>query len=63
MCVREIEIERERNRERENFESVIKPNLFYGSEVWGPLTNQEFNKWEKHPIKTLNAEFCKSTLK
>ena len=31
--------------------------------MWGPLTNQEFNKWEKHPIETLHAEFCKSILK
>ena len=45
------------------FESVIEPIALYGSEVWGPLTNQEFNKWEKHPIETLHAEFCKSILK
>ena len=45
------------------FESVIEPIALYGSEVWGPLTNQEFNKWEKHPIETLHAEFCKKHFK
>ena len=23
----------------------------YGCEVWGPLTNQEFTKWDKHQIE------------
>lgn len=45
------------------FSSVIEPIALYGSEVWGPLTNQEFDKWEKHPIETLHVEFCKTILK
>ena len=41
------------------FKFVIGQIGPYGSEVWGLLTNQEFNKWDKHPIETLHAEFCK----
>ena len=39
-------------------ESVIEPIALYGCEVWGPLTNQEFTKWDKHQIETLHAELC-----
>ena len=39
--------------------SVIEPIALYGCEIWGPLTNQEFTKWYKHPIETLHGEFCK----
>ena len=35
----------------------------YGCEVWGPLTNQDFTKWDKHQIETLHAEFCKNILR
>ncbi len=45
------------------FQSVIEPIALYGSEVWGPLQNHEFEKWDKNPIKTLHAEFCKSILR
>ena len=40
-------------------ESVIEPIALYGCKVWGPLTSQEFTKWDKHQIETLHAEFCK----
>ena len=43
-------------------ESVIEPIALYGCEVWGPLTNQEFTKWDKHQIETLHAEFCTNIL-
>ncbi len=42
------------------FYSVIEPIALYGSEVWGPLLNLEFEKWDKNPIEALHAEFCKS---
>ena len=29
-------------------ESVIEPIAFYGCEVWGPLTNQDLTKLDKH---------------
>ena len=34
-------------------ESVIEPIALYGCEVWGPLTNQNFTKWDKHQIEIL----------
>ena len=43
-------------------ESVIEPIALYVCEVWGPLTNQEFTKCDKHQIETQQAEFCKNIL-
>ncbi len=40
-------------------ESVIGAIAFYGSEVCGPLTNQELAKWEKKTTETLLVEFSK----
>ncbi|KAK3553786.1 hypothetical protein QTP70_011156 [Hemibagrus guttatus] len=45
------------------FHSVIEPIAPYGSEVWDPLLNQEFHKWDKNPVEALHAEFCKSILR
>ena len=45
------------------FQTVIEPIALYGSEVWGPPMHNGFEKWDKHPIETLHAEFCKSILK
>ncbi len=45
------------------FKSVIEPIALYGSEVWGPLLNHEFEKWDKNPIEALHAGFCKSILR
>merc|ERR1712035_109342 len=45
------------------FQSVIEPIILYGSEVWGPLVTQDFEKWDKHPIESLHTEICKSILK
>ena len=42
---------------------MIEPNALYGCEVWVPLSNQDFIKWDKHHIETLHAEFYKSILK
>ena len=33
-------------------ESVIEPIALRGCDVWGPLTNQEFTKWDKHQFET-----------
>jgi hypothetical protein len=44
----------------EVLESVIEPFALYGCEVWGPLTIQEFTKWDKHQIETRHADFCKT---
>ena len=45
------------------FQSVIEPIALYGSEVWGPLTKNDFGKWEKHPMEIMHAEFCKRILR
>ena len=37
--------------------------MLYGCEVWSPLTNQDFIKWDKHQIEPLHAKFCRSMLK
>ena len=44
-------------------DSVIEPIALYGSEVWGPLANQDFTKWDKHQTETLHTELCKSILR
>ena len=43
--------------------SVIQPIALYGSEVWGSLSQQNYSKWDKHPIETLHVEFCRNILK
>ena len=45
------------------FHSVIEPIALYGSEVWGPVTHNEFPNIDKHPTEALHAEFCKSILR
>ena len=44
-------------------DSVIEPISLYGCEIWGPLTNQEPEKWDKHQTETLHTELCKSILR
>ena len=33
-----------------------------GSEVWGPLSQQNYSAWDKHPTETLHSEFCRNIL-
>ena len=44
------------------FLSVIEPVALYGSEVLGPISNNEFTKWDKHSIEILHTEFFKTVL-
>ena len=44
-------------------DSVIEPISLYGCEIWGPLTNQDPEKWDKHQTETLHTELCKSILR
>ena len=44
-------------------DSVIEPISLYGCEIWGPQNDQDFTKWDKHPIEMLHTEFCKSILR
>ncbi len=45
------------------FDSVIQPIALYGSEVWGPLGDQNYTRWDRHPTEALHTEFCKMILK
>ncbi len=45
------------------FNSVIKPILLYGSEVWGPLMTQRHTSWDTTPTEKFNLQFCKEILK
>ena len=44
-------------------DAVIEPISLYGCEIWGPLANQEPEKWDKHQAETLHTELCKSILR
>ena len=35
------------------FDAMIEPIALYSCELWGPLTNQDFIKWDKHQTGTL----------
>ncbi|KAI4904413.1 hypothetical protein NFI96_007497 [Prochilodus magdalenae] len=45
------------------FDSIIQPIALYGSEIWGPLSDINYSRWDKHPIETLHAEFCRKILR
>ncbi len=45
------------------FADVIQPIALYGSEVWGPLSDQSYTRWDRHPTEALHTEFCKMILK
>jgi len=34
------------------FDSVIQPIALYGSEVWGPISDQSYTRWDRHPIES-----------
>ncbi|KAI4882773.1 hypothetical protein NFI96_009365, partial [Prochilodus magdalenae] len=44
------------------FKSVIEPIALYSSEVWGPLTQNDFTSWDRHPTEALHTEFCRNIL-
>ena len=44
------------------FDGIIAPIALYGSEVWGPLSQHVYTRWDKHPIEAPQAEFCKIIL-
>ncbi len=44
------------------FQFVLEPIILYGSEIWGPKLNNEFDKWDKTIIESFHSEFCKSIL-
>ena len=44
------------------FDSLICPILFYSSEVWEPLLNQNEDKWDQNPIERVHTQFMKRIL-
>ena len=44
------------------FYSQIVPILLYGSEVWGPYTNLNFDTWDKTRIEQTQTQFLKHAL-
>ncbi len=42
---------------------MIQPIALYGSEVWGPLSDQSYTRCDRHPTEALHTEFCKIILK
>ena len=44
------------------FSSLITPILLYGSEVWGPFIDQDFEKWDKNKVEQVHTQFIKRTL-
>ena len=44
------------------FDSIVQPVVLYGTEVWAPLSQQNFTRWDKHPTESLHAEFCRFIL-
>ena len=44
------------------FNSQIKPILLYGSEVWGPYSNFDYDTWDKNKIERTHTQFLKWSL-
>uniref|UniRef100_A0A671U6T8 ribonuclease H n=1 Tax=Sparus aurata TaxID=8175 RepID=A0A671U6T8_SPAAU len=44
------------------FQFVLEPIILYGSEIWGPKLNHEFDKWDKTIIESFHTEFCKNIM-
>ena len=44
------------------FNTLIKPILLYGSEVWGPYTDFDYITWEKSIIERTHTQFLKRVL-
>ncbi|KAG1932341.1 kinesin-like protein KIF13A [Pimephales promelas] len=44
------------------FDSIIKPILLYGCEIWGPKYKLNYESWDKTPAEIFHLEFCKNIL-
>ena len=44
------------------FDSIIKPILLYGSEVWEPFLNQNAEKWDQNDVEKTYTQFLKQIL-
>ncbi len=44
------------------FDSIIKPILLYGCEIWGLKFKLNYESWDKNPVEIFHLEFCKNIL-
>ena len=44
------------------FDTCIAPILLYGSEVWGPFINNDWEKWDSTQIEKVHTQFLKRIL-
>ena len=44
------------------FTTLISPMLLYGSEVWGPFIDLDFEGWDKSKIEQVHTQFIKRIL-
>ena len=44
------------------FDTLIKPILMYGAEVWGPYIDFDYTKWESSKIEMTHTQFLKRAL-
>jgi hypothetical protein len=44
------------------FNSQIKPILLYGSEVWGPYNNYDYDSWDRNKIEITHTQYIKRSL-
>ena len=44
------------------FTALISPILLYGSEVWGPFIDLDFEGWDKFKIQQVHTQFIKRIL-
>src|SRR4029434_5093414 len=44
------------------FDSILKPILLYGSEVWGTKFKNKLDTWDKSHPELFHLEFCKNIL-
>ena len=44
------------------FNTLIKPILLYGSEVWGPYTDFDYTNWDSSKIEMIHTQFLKRAL-
>lgn len=44
------------------FDSLIKPILLYGAEIWGPYTNFDYRNWDASKVEMTYTQFLKRAL-
>ena len=44
------------------FDFCVSPILLYGSEIWAPYTDHDWQKWDKTPVERTHTQFLKRIL-